>query len=70
MTTRVRIVAMATQQSRFLSIEAKGSDAGTVALFTAALSFISGQPDDRGPPIVAPPVPAISPPKKPRRRRP
>lgn len=70
MTNRIRIKAVATNETRLLVMRAHGSDAATVALFTAALAFMSDQPGDRGSPIALPPTPTLALPKKPRRRRP
>ena len=69
MTNGIRIQALATKETRLLVMEAHGSDEATVALFTAALAFMSDQPGDRGPPIALPPTPTLALPKKPRRRR-
>ena len=71
MTTRIRIQAVATDDKRLIVMEAHGAgDAATLSLFSAALAFMAARPGDQGAPILPPPVPAIAPPKKPRRRRP
>ncbi|MHC2086501.1 hypothetical protein [Methylobacterium sp. CM6244] len=71
MTSRIRIQAVATDEMRLIVMEAHGAgDAATLTHFSAALAIIGERPGDRGAPILPPPVPAIAPPKKPRRRRP